>query len=287
MSVYTSIHTRAQNSGGTSTDNCKAFVQEIDARLTQAGWTRTWANNDFSQGGTLPAMAYLMPQAGLTNRWAVRFDFSIAGGGSVDMAVTTGKAVDGAGVVAGASPARGLLTLVPGAGGNDTVVVASEYGFATVMWCNGSFPSFLAVERRRNISNTYTDDLLVAGTAFSGSGTGWVSNNGVRNIVRNWTVGEYAEQGMAYLAGAQNAVSYTPSTLSTSDGNVGYPMGLFSTSGGLGGALRLVQVWATGDAVPGADQSIEVDGASRLYYCLNVDNVAGFPASVRLLVARQ
>lgn len=262
--------------------------------LIAKGWELQYANADAIGTGTAtspkfdktPAtntsggrVTYLMPLAGQVNRWTVDIEFRWAGQTSAGVIrTTTAKGVNTVtGVLVEPGRQNGGRVVNTGNNAVEGWMTASEYGFAI-----GSGANWHGVERRRTTGNVVTDDLITHQFAVFDT-TGFAS--GARNVTRNWATVEYAEQPLAFLAGFSAATTLSPiSTLSSSDGNVGYPTGPISTSNGLGGVLRHVQTWRSGDCVIGTDQSIEIGGESRLYF---TTNTTSGPDSSRVLIARE
>ena len=276
-----------------TTSTLPLIGQKLHELLTAKGWEIQHANtaaigtgtasNPKWDGQTATAStsgglaSYLMPLAGLTNRWVVQFDLRW-GGTTTNLVVntTTAQAVNtgtGALTAAGRTNGGGV-----GGFGAELWLNASEYGV-----CIGGTGNWHGVERRRLTGNTYVDHLTTHQFATQ-TLTGFIT--GARNITRSWATGEFAEQPLAFLTG-MSSTSATGgvdiSTMSSSDNNVGYPVGPFGTSNGLGGVLRHVQCWRPGDSVAGVDQAIEIDGQGRLYYATNTTG----PGNTRVLVARE
>ncbi|UQN05438.1 hypothetical protein [Deinococcus sp. QL22] len=270
------------------------IMSKLHELLIAKGWEIQWANAAAIGTGTAanpkwdttPAVStsagiasYLMPLAGLTNRWVVTVEMAWAAG-SVLIPLfysTTAQSVStSTGVMTGAGRRNGGSFGQFNAG--QAHVTVSEYGFA---FTNAGL--WHGVERRRQITNTYSDDLT--SHQFSTAGNVGFAN-GARNLCRNWTTGEYGEDALAFL-GTYATTALTSgdniATLSSGDGNVGFPAGPITTSNGLGGVLRHVQCFRPNDSVVGIDQAITVDGQTRLY----LPTVGAGPGTLRVLIARQ
>ncbi|WP_412027007.1 hypothetical protein [Deinococcus yunweiensis] len=260
------------------------LATRLHANLIAAGWEHVYSNADAIGTGTASSPAwtkaaaastsagvsvYRMPLSGLTNRWYVRVEWAwgSAGGAQIYPKITTGTGWDAGGsVITGAGTA---FAANDGHANNttETFVVTNENGLMVFLNTGAGTGWFLGLERRRSIGNTVIDDVVTY--AYASTGRLGFTGNGPRNVVRNWALGEYAEQPLVVLSavtGATVTTGVSPSTLSSADGNVGYPCGFFSSSNGLGGILRLIQLWLNADNAAGAEQSVEIDGASRLYF---------------------
>ncbi len=261
--------------------------------LIAKGWEIQWANAAAIGTGTATnpkwdatptistsagIVSYLSPLAGLTNRWTINIELAW-GSSSVAGAILYTQTAQGintsTGMLTNAGRRNGWT--MPAFNAGQHHVTVSEYGFAVV-----GAGQWHGVERRRLIGNSYVDDLISHQFTVS-SPIGFTT--GGRNVVRNWATGEYGEDFLVFLTGLSSASvsgGADISTLSSGDGNVGYPAGPMSNSNGLGGMLRHVQCFRPNDSIVGIDQAIDIDGQQRLYF---PTNVAG-PGGLRLLMAR-
>ncbi|UQN06269.1 hypothetical protein [Deinococcus sp. QL22] len=222
--------------------------------------------------------SYLMPLAGLTNRWVIQIEWAW-GNSSPTAALGYTTTAQGVNTSTGAliSPGRRNGWVAPSFVAGMTSLSVSEYGFAFMIAAQ-----WHGVERRRSIGNVILDDLISHQFAEGGS-TGFTG--GARNVVRRWDTPEFGEDGLAFLAGFSTSSTSGVaqlSTLSSSDNNTGYPVGPLSNSNGLGGILRHVQCFRPNDSIASIDQSIEIDGQARLYFPYPVTG----PGGLRTLIAK-
>ena len=108
------------------------------------------------------------------------------------------------------------------------------------------------------------------------------------NLVRSFSVGERTIQPLGIMIGQRTTVGIdngrTITTFNQPSGNIGFPMGFYTTSGGLGGMLRLAQLWWSTDSNNIASQDVYVDGVARQYFGINIALIA--PNGQRILLAQ-
>lgn len=279
--------------------------QALHSALVAAGWTLEYADADAQIGGVggapgwgkAPAAntsagkaVYRMPASGSLNRWYVQVEFRWSGIiTSIQTRFTTAKGVDSAtGVLIEPGTVCGYDSTSQNNNGGDCYLAAFEHGLLVAI-NSTAHNYFLGLERRRSLTGQYLDDVVAygLGSAPAASG-GWTlpSSGSSVNLARSWNSGEYGSQPLAALIGvANNGTPPAPTTYNAQGNSTGYPAGLFSTSGGLGGMLRLLMLWLPNDAPALGSQSVRIDGADRTYFATGSGGLS--PMTCRLAVATQ
>lgn len=279
--------------------------QPLHSNLIAAGWTLEYANADAQIGGSggapgwgkTPAVdtsagivVYRMPASGsLKNRWYAQVEFRWAGiTSSIQTRLTIAKGVNAStGALTEPGTLCGYDASAQNNNGGDCYVVAYDHGLLVAI-NSGSHNYFLGLERRRSLVGQYTDDAVAYGLGSAPlSSGGWTASSGSSiNLARSWASGEYGSQPLAALIGVANSgTPPTPTTYNAQSNATGYPAGLFSTSGGLGGMLRLLMLWLPNDAPALGSQSVRIDGADRIYFATGSGGLQ--PMGCRLAVATQ
>lgn len=282
----------------------QTLATQLHTNLLGAGWTIEYANADAIGTGSAatpawtktPATAtsaglvvYRMPAQASLNRWFVQIEFRW----------TTATTQIGMGIVSaqGVNAGTGVLTL-PGTVfsvfNNNAVttpeyfIVAYEHGFLFAsLNTNTASPFVIGCERRRNLGGNVGDDFVGYFICIT-AGLGMAATVGGQSRTRSWANGEYVAAELMNL-GSTGALSTTSpnatETLNNPTGSVGYPLGFFTKSGGLGAGFRLVQLWAVPDVTVGATQNVEVDGTTRSYIIPANANTGITPGGARLAIA--
>lgn len=294
----------------------QALLQQLDANLLAAGWSREYVDPDALTGGSggapgwgkTPAAnttagfaVYRMPAVGSLNRWYVRIEGRWGANSTAQnffVRLTGATGVDsGTGALSGAGTVLGVDATASSQNNNsgDNYVIAFEHGF--LLGINqSSLGYFLGLERRRTLAGAYTSDLAIyaitGGTSSSINPVGFASFNstsraGAAQVMVRGSLGELGVQPLVSLQshlvnGTSGSVAQPPATFNTAGNAQGYPAGLFVTSGGLSGMLRLIQTWLPNDCSPLSAQTVNIDGADRNYFAVGSGIT---PNGYRLLVA--
>lgn len=277
----------------------------LHSGLTGQGWTIQFANADAIGSGTAsnpnwnkaPVAAasaglviYQMPAFGVLTRWFVSIElvWRASGANARNYRITVGT-----GQVGGVLTNPGT-TYHPNDGGydlgsGDCWLSFWEHGF--LIGLNDStnnYYHYSGLERRRDFFGNVQDDcvMYVLNGNPGSIGMGLVSNT-CDNIVRNISTGERTLQPLGVILGQSSnnpIVARSITTFNQPSGNVGFPMGFYTTSGGLGGTLRLAQLWWAGDSISLSPQDVFVDGATRQYWGTSTSPFS--PNGQRILLAQ-
>ena len=276
----------------------------IHAGLLAQGWDIQFANTgavgsgnstspswDSTNYANSPAgrVIYRMPAFGVLTRWFVQIEFfwrqntviidyniTIGTGVTSGVLLNPGLTYGGNAVTAGMATSNG-----------DSWLSFWEHGFLFGV-CGASYTFYSGFERRRDFSGNIQDDcVMYALSAAAGLNIGGAAGNS-DNLVRSFSVGERTIQPLGIMIGQRTTVGIdngrTITTFNQPSGNIGFPMGFYTTSGGLGGMLRLAQLWWSTDSNNIASQDVYVDGVARQYFGINIALIA--PNGQRILLAQ-
>ena len=253
-------------------------------------WTKTPPNAAITSAGIV---VYRMPSFSVLNRWYLQIEFFWAANvnNCFFTRFTTAQGVNsGTGVLVSAGTTYGTSfnqNNGPNSNG-ESWLGAWEHGILlSVSSLGGINNGITGFERRRGFDGNVQDDCvsyLCLGAGATGIGFG--GSNSSDNMVRSWTVGERTAEPLALLLGQSSSAagaSRAITTFNQPSGNTGYPMGFYTTSGGLGGTVRLMQLWWLTDSNNLSSQDVYVDGANRQYFGASTTIT---PNGQRLLLAQ-
>lgn len=291
------VGTRYQSGFG----NVQTLGTAIHAALLLQGWTIEYANADAIGTGSAASPAwtkafvastsagivvYRMPANGTLNRWYLQIE--LRWGTAVTRVAIRLATAQGVNTTTGVLTATGTTYGSPDNADSvagDSWLGTSENGILVLL--NGSSATSVGFERRRDFAGNVQDDcvsyILISSSAPIGFGTA----SGCDNLVRSWTAGERTPQPLGIMIGQGNNTISSARAVTTYNqpaGNVGFPIGFYTTSGGLGGMLRLAQLWLATDSNNLATQDVFVDGSVRQYFGFNTSSLT--PNAQRILLAQ-
>jgi hypothetical protein len=274
---------------GTNVNLMSICLPQLQSLLLAAGWTIIAADSDAIGTGSFAAPAwdktpassvsagkviYLMPANDFTRQWYVEIEgWWHTGTSNVGFRVKVGTGESG-GALTGAT--ANTYNFAPNSTtiGSESIMAASEDGFAFVFTANSSGPYVvMSVERARTMAGVVGEDLVIQGNSgvnTSGALIGFTAGECAR--IRATDGFEYAIGKWFGLASMSSGFSNWNASntngvnnMNDASGEISVPMGPFAFSGVAAGVPRLVFYLHPVNVITGTDHPVFVDGASRLY----------------------